>query len=90
MKQYTIIISGRVQGVGFRFSAREHARKYNIKGYVMNQSDGDVKIVAEGQEENLDKYLSWCWEGPPHAWVDNVSIQKSDDVASYKHFDIKH
>ena len=90
MKQYTIIISGRVQRVGFRFSARENARKFNIKGYVMNQSNGDVKIVAEGQEENLDNYLSWCREGPPHAWVDNVSVQKSDEVSNYKHFDIKH
>lgn len=90
MKQYTIIISGRVQGVGFRFSARENARKYNIKGFVMNKSNGDVKIVAEGQENDLESYLSWCRQGPSHAWVDNVIVHRSDEVSNYKYFDIKH
>ena len=89
MKQYTMIISGRVQGVGFRFSARENARKYNLKGYVMNKPNGDVKIVAEGPEEALESYLSWCRQGPAHAMVDNVSVQKSNEVSNFKHFDIK-
>ena len=69
---YKIHVTGRVQGVGFRWSAANEAVTRDITGYVKNLSDGSVYIEAEGSKEQLDAYVEWCRKGPGFAFVKNV------------------
>jgi acylphosphatase len=73
IKNIQINISGRVQGVGFRYSAIHKARETGITGYVKNMYDGSVFIEAEGDKTNLDHFLLWCHKGPTWARVDKVT-----------------
>lgn len=84
---YKITISGRVQGVGFRYHAMKEARARSINGIVRNSSDGTVYIEAEGPKEQLDNFLEWCREGPSFANVGSVKVESSDPV-NYDDFSI--
>ncbi|MCE9591099.1 MAG: acylphosphatase [Planctomycetes bacterium] len=57
MLRYTLYFSGHVQGVGFRFTARRIALTYRVSGYVENLDDGRVLLVAEGEPDELDRFL---------------------------------
>ncbi len=76
MQTIKIKITGRVQGVFFRQSAKEKADNFGIKGTVKNCEDDSVEIVATGSKEQLDKLIAWCWHGPPRANVDNIITQE--------------
>jgi acylphosphatase len=67
-----LIISGRVQGVGFRFSAYDEAKDLALAGWVRNIPGGEVEIVAEGSKENLQMLAAWAHLGPPSAHVTEV------------------
>ncbi|HJZ40265.1 MAG TPA: acylphosphatase [Bacteroidales bacterium] len=69
-----ITLSGRVQGVGFRYSARSVASELGVRGFVRNMPDGDVYIEAEGTAQQLEGFIAWCRKGPPGAVVGNVFI----------------
>lgn len=71
-KQYVIKIKGQVQSVGFRFFIREKARSLNIKGFVRNQDNGDVYVLAQGEKDDLIDLLDSCSEGPDMAKVRKV------------------
>jgi len=79
MKHLNIKIYGRVQGVFFRDSAKERANKSGIYGFVRNEPDGTVYIEAEGEEENLKKFLDWCHQGPLMALVEKVELEAGDN-----------
>ena len=83
-----ITVYGRVQGVGFRFSTRDAARAYAIRGFVMNLADGSVYIEAEGPEYNVNQFVAWCRQGPSHALVDKLEVSNGT-VKNYKTFDIR-
>lgn len=85
---YKIKIGGRVQGVGFRFSAREKAKNLGVTGYVQNRPDGSVTIVASGEESALNEFLSWCRKGPSMAQVVNVDIEEIP-FAEYNEFFVR-
>lgn len=70
-----VIISGRVQGVGYRYSTWEVANQLGIKGWVRNRSDGTVEAVFEGDEATVAKMIQWCHQGPPHAKVTQVAVE---------------
>jgi acylphosphatase len=89
MKHLNITISGRVQGVGFRFSALKAANLYGIKGHVKNLANGDVYIEAEGNDEQLNQFISWCYIGASYAKVENIDIEE-DKLKGLKFFDIIH
>lgn len=72
-----ITIEGRVQHVGFRYSAFLAARSFRIAGTVSNTFDGNVFIEAEGEETDVLSFIEWCRKGPPLARVLNVKIQDS-------------
>lgn len=76
--QVRLIISGQVQGVGFRYSTREAAslRDPNLKGYVQNLKDGRVEAVFYGDQESVAWMVSWCHHGPPSARVTNVIARR--------------
>ena len=65
-------IRGRVQGVGFRVSAMDEARRLGVTGWVRNTSNGGVELVAEGVEDVLRRLVAWCHAGPRGAVVTDV------------------
>ena len=71
---HSLVISGKVQGVFFRKHACAKARELGLSGYVMNQTDGSVRIEAEGPLQALQALLEWCHDGPPRARVDHVDV----------------
>lgn len=66
------IVSGRVQGLFFRASAREQALGLGLAGHAMNLDDGRVEVLASGSTEALDMLEKWLWQGPPAAQVEQV------------------
>jgi acylphosphatase len=68
------LISGRVQGVGFRFFARDAAAREGIQGWVRNREDGRVEAVAEGDREALDRFENHLRHGPPASRVSQVDV----------------
>ena len=75
MKKIRAIVSGRVQGVGFRMSTLQKARQIGVSGYVRNLTNGDVEIVASGKTEKVDALLKWAESGPPSAIVNNLEVE---------------
>ena len=71
---------GRVQGVGFRWSAANEARNRNIKGYVKNLPDGSVYLEAEGSLIPLNLFVDWCKKGPAFGSVESVTIDTAPPV----------
>lgn len=82
-----ISIHGMVQGVGFRFFAKNQARILGIKGFVKNMRDGTVYIEAEGNPVQLNEYIKACKKGPSSARVTNVETIE-DKVKNFVHFDV--
>lgn len=82
-----IVVSGHVQGVGFRQSCRKAARTYGIKGFVKNLPNKDVYIEAEGSKTTINLFLKWCNEGPSLARVNNVEYTDSE-LLNFTGFDI--
>jgi len=68
-----LIVSGRVQGVGYRYWAVGEAGRLGIEGWVRNLTDGTVEIFAAGTAESLDRLAEACRKGPPAARVDAVA-----------------
>ena len=90
MKYKKIIISGKVQGVGFReFLRREIIGMGNLVGYVKNLNSGDVVIVINGDETKIKKIADKCKNGPLLASVKNVSIQDIELEEEFESFIIK-
>jgi acylphosphatase len=83
-----IQIFGRVQGVGFRYSARLAARNYGIKGFVRNMSDGSVYLEVEGSEDNVEKFINWCRVGPDFAYIDHVNIVDAS-LSNFESFEVR-
>jgi acylphosphatase len=67
-----IIVRGRVQGVWFRGSARDEARRLGLSGWARNRADGAVEILAQGAPAAIERLVEWCHEGPPLARVKSV------------------
>ena len=77
-RRVRILISGRVQGVGFRASARDRAHQIGIDGWARNLADGRVEMVAEGAPDAIDAFLGWCAHGPQGARVTGVEIEDQE------------
>ena len=87
MKHYNIIISGKVQRVGFRFSATEAACRFSINGFVRNSGYDKVYVEAEGADDRMDLFLAWCRKGPLGAHVEQVELEEAP-VRNFTRFDI--
>lgn len=87
MRHFNIKVYGKVQGIFFRITAREEAEKLNITGFARNEEDGSVYIEAEGEKENLDKFISWCRKGPPLAKVEKVEVAESP-LKNFSEFEV--
>lgn len=72
------IVTGGVQGVGFRWSARQTAQHLGVTGWARNRPDGSVEAEIEGPPERVDEMLAWLRTGPPGASVDNVTVTDAE------------
>ena len=71
-KRIKLVISGKVQGVGYRFSMKRQADSLRIRGYVKNLNDGSVFATAQGNISALNNFIKWCYIGPQEALVGNI------------------
>lgn len=83
-----VIIRGRVQGVGFRYSAYRQAEALGLNGWVRNRADGSVEALFEGSKSRLDEMLAWCREGSRYALVSTVDADWSSGDPQYTDFQI--
>ena len=87
--QLHILVSGRVQGVGFREFVRRSAERFGVCGYAKNLVSGDVEVVADGSKLALDEFLVLLEKGPPAGRVDRVQIVNHQCGGEYTGFDIR-
>ena len=82
-----LLISGRVQGVGFRYAVAEEAQRLGVTGWVRNRGDGTVEAVVDGPTDAVDAFVAWARRGPPAARVTGVQI--SDSTETFERFDLR-
>ena len=82
------VISGRVQGVGFRWFAHDAARREGVTGWVRNLPDGRVEAHVEGEDEAVTRVERALRSGPPGARVQTVTVDTEDATGAYKDFSI--
>lgn len=85
-KRLHLWVSGRVQGVFYRANTEEVARRLGLTGWVRNLPDGRVEIVAEGEEDGLQKLIAWCRQGPPAARVSSVEVEEEAYTGEFVQF----
>ena len=74
IKHYAIRIYGRVQGVGFRYAARNRARELGLRGWVENLPDGSVGAAVQGDAAACNAFLQWCSRGTGYSWVERTEV----------------
>ena len=85
-----IIVKGEVQRVGYRDAAEKIARKLDIKGFVENLKPYDVKIVCEGDDENIKRFIGALkMEGDPFIRVSDVTVEYETPTGEFRYFEIK-
>ena len=87
MKHLDIRISGKVQGVFYRATAKAVADQLGVKGIVLNKEDGSVFIEAEGDDFALDMFLEFCHKGSDRAEVEKVEVTESE-IKQYRNFEV--
>lgn len=83
------VITGRVQGVGFRYFTQDVARREGVTGWVRNLSDGAVEALVEGDPESVTRVERAIRSGPRGARVDAVDVEDRDPTVTYRDFSIE-
>lgn len=81
-KAVDIQVTGRVQGVSFRYYTQQRARELGVTGWVRNEPDGTVAGHFEGPTDAVDALVAWCRQGPPAARVESVALTASDPTGA--------
>jgi acylphosphatase len=84
-----VYVSGSVQGVFFRDSARQQAEQLGLAGWVKNLPDGRVEALLEGPPGKVREMIRWCEEGPPHASVEDVDAEFETPGEDLKGFEVR-
>ncbi len=88
LSAYQAVVHGRVQGVGFRFTAQRKALGLGLTGWIRNNGDGTVEVYFEGDAAKTDEFLQWIHRGPPGANVLRVDEKPATPRDYYKTFNI--
>ncbi|MFA6111192.1 MAG: acylphosphatase [Candidatus Latescibacterota bacterium] len=83
-------VSGRVQGVGYRYFAQRQATSLGLAGYVRNLPDGEVEVVAQGERSALDSLVEELRRGPPSGVVRHCAVEPWESGESFTAFIIRH
>jgi acylphosphatase len=89
IQRLRVVVTGRVQGVGFRYATLDEARRLGLTGWVRNCRDGSVELVAEGPRQRLERLLIWCHDGPSGALVSNAEAQWNEPTGEFRSFTIR-
>ncbi len=89
-RTYRVVLSGRVQGVGFRYFAEDQAQNYNIKGYVKNTYNNKVEVLCQGKQKELDLFILMLKKGPTFANVTEIKIDPVENPAKYEYFEVRY
>jgi len=88
METVRLHISGKVQGVWYRASAKDKAISLGLTGKVWNERNGDVAILAQGSHNQIMKFVEWCKVGPPLAKVEEVKVENVETTEVFSSFEI--
>lgn len=89
MKELSIIVQGRVQGVNFRNTVKKYADSVGLKGYVQNKSDGKVMVIAQGDKDRLRDFINWLNGSPGFSKVDSISVDWRDSSGVFSDFRVE-
>lgn len=89
VKALTVKVTGRVQGVSFRWYARQEAERLGVRGWVRNDPDGSVSALVEGEEAAVDAMVDWCRHGPSSAVVRDVAVTAAEPSGA-RRFDVRY
>ncbi len=84
-----VLVSGKVQGVFFRSSAKKRADELRLTGWVRNIEDGRVEAVFEGEQEKVDKMVEWCRKGPNYADVKDIQVISEKYTGEFNDFSVR-
>jgi acylphosphatase len=84
-----IVVTGRVQGVGFRYATVDAALRVGVRGWVRNTRDGRVEIIAEGSPEQVGELVDWCHRGPASARVTAVQCSETTSNEELHGFQVR-
>jgi len=90
IEQLHVIVKGRVQGVSFRYYTRQQAFRLGISGWVQNNPDGTVELLAQGTREQLEELLDFLHVGSPSARVTDIDVEWSPVTESLDRFSIRY
>ena len=85
-----LFISGRVQGVFFRWTVKQKARKIRIRGWVKNLPDGQVEAILESEKEKAEELIEWIKKGVHLAKVDDIKIKWEDYQNEFDNFEVRY
>lgn len=89
MKAIRALVSGQVQGVGFRLATGRAARRLGVTGWVCNRWDGSVDVMAQGEDAAVDELTAWLASGPPGALVRSVAVEPTATDPALSSFEIR-
>jgi acylphosphatase len=85
---FKAVISGFVQGVGYRYYTYQQANRFAITGYVRNLPNGNVEVFAEGKKEILKEFINFLQAGPHYSQVEHVDVRWMKEIRKYNSFKI--
>jgi len=75
-----LLIKGKVQGVFYRATAKEIANELGVTGWIKNTREGNVEVTVSGNEQQVEKFMKWCKQGPDKATVDEVIVTQMEEA----------
>ena len=90
IRKAVIVVSGIVQGVYYRYTTKDRADALGLGGTVRNLPNGDVEVVAQGEDSLIQALIDWCRQGPLGARVDRVDVEWGEPTGAFKNFSIRY
>lgn len=88
MRRVRLLISGKVQGVSFRSFVKRNAILLNLSGFVRNLNNGELEILAEGEDKYITSLIELCKNGPESAIVKDIEVKDEEYKSEFKEFSV--